>query len=152
MSPLVRLQFKKRISSVYFFPFRNRYTFQYLGRVKRKNSLRCTYLFFGLFVFSRSSFPRFLSFTGERYSVEFGGKAPVIFCPRFFPLFHGVSATISIHLVTPTAVPELNSFHRRGTRELFWHQVSTSSHGDFRPKNSILNHHFLWRKGYYFRR
>ena len=27
------------------------------------------------------------------------------------------------------------SFHRLGTRELFWHQVSTFSHGDLRPKN-----------------
>ena len=72
------------------------------------------------FFFRGVQFPRFLSFTGERCSVEFGGKAPVIFCPKFFPLFSGVSVTVSIHLVTPTAVPELNSFHRRGTREFFF--------------------------------
>ena len=66
--------------------------------------------FFFFFFFSRSSFPRFLSFMGERCSVEFGRKAPVIFCPKFFPLFPGVLATVSIHLVTPTAVPELPFF------------------------------------------
>ena len=71
------------------------------------------------FFSSRSQFPRFLFITGERCSVEFGGKALVIFCPRFFLLFLGVSATVSIHLVRPTAVLELNSFHWRGTRKFF---------------------------------
>ena len=47
------------------------------------------------------------------------GKAPVIFCPRFFPLFPGVSVTVSTHLIAPTAVPKLDSFHERGTREFF---------------------------------
>ena len=51
--------------------------------------------------------------------MEFGGKAPVIFCSRFFLLFPGVSATVSTHFVTLTAVPELNSFHGRGTLEFF---------------------------------
>ena len=49
----------------------------------------------------------FFSFTGEWCSVEMYGKAPVIFRPKFFPLFPGVSATVSIHLVTPTAVLKL---------------------------------------------
>ena len=36
MSPLVRLQFMKRISLVYFFPFLNTYKFQYLERLGGK--------------------------------------------------------------------------------------------------------------------
>ena len=36
--------------------------------------------------------------------------------PLLFPEF---LATASTHLVTQTAVPELNSFHRKGTREFF---------------------------------
>ena len=104
-----------QISSVYFFPFLNTYKFQYFGKVRRKKQF--------LSFFSRSLFPRFLFFTGERCSVEFGGKAPVIFCPRFFPLFPGVSATASTHLVTPTAIPEL-PFFSQARPGSFWHQIT----------------------------
>ena len=78
---------------------------------------------------------RVFSFTGERCSVEFGGKASVNFLSEnSAPLIPGVSATVSIHLVTPTAVLKVTSFHGRACAE-FWHQINTSSHGDLRPKN-----------------
>ena len=68
--------------------------------------------------FSKSSFPRFLSFTGERRSLESGGKAPVIFCVKIlFRSFPGVLATVSTHFVTPTAVLKLNTFRRRASPE-----------------------------------
>ena len=74
------------------------------------------------------------SFTGEWCSVEFGGKAPVNFMSKnSAPLFPGVSAIASTYLVTPTAVPELTSFHGRASPE-FWHQISTSLHSNLRPK------------------
>ena len=34
-----------------------------------------------------------------------------------------------------TAVPELNPFHGWACPSFFWHQISTSSHGDLHPKN-----------------
>ena len=72
---------------------------------------------------------------GEWCSVEFGGKAPVIFLSEnSAPFFPGVSATASTHLVTTTPVPEFNSFHGRSSPE-FWHRISTSFHDDLRPKN-----------------
>ena len=101
--------------------------------------------------FPRSSFPRFLSFTGEQCSVEFGGKAPVIFCPRSFPLFPGVSATVSTHLVTPTAVPGLNSFHQRSICGFFGNRSARLPTETSVLKTETLYLYFLWRKGYYFR-
>ena len=41
-------------------------------------------------------------------------------CPRFFLLFPGVSATVSIHLVTPTVVLKLGSVSSPGV----WHQIT----------------------------
>ena len=50
------------------------------------------------------------------------------------PLFLGISVTVSIHLVTPTAVLKLTSFHGRACPE-FWDQINTSFHGYLCPKN-----------------
>ena len=86
---------------------------QYLGRVDGENGLK-VYL-----AFSTGFFLDFFSFTGERSSVEFGGKAPVTFCPKFFPLSSGVSALVSVHLATPTAVLKLNPFHGRACPKFY---------------------------------
>ena len=48
------------IFSVYFFSLLDTYKFQYFGKVRRKN---CFKIFLS---FSKSSFPIFISFTGER--------------------------------------------------------------------------------------
>ena len=64
----------------------------------------------------------------EKASVNFLSKNSISL------LFSEFLATASIHLVTPTAVLKLTSFHGRVWPE-FWHQINTSFHGDFHPKN-----------------
>ena len=92
----------KRIFLIYFFPFLNTYKFQYVGRLGGKTVLRCTYLF------RRVHFQDSFLLRGSGVSLESGGKAPVIFCPKIlFRSFPGVLATVSAHLFTPTAVQEL---------------------------------------------
>ena len=48
-------------------------------------------------------------------------------CPRFFPLFPGISATVSIHLITPTAVLKPGSASSPGVL----HQIPVLSHSSF---------------------
>ena len=136
----------KRISSVYFFPFLNTYKFQYWGRFGGKTVLRCTYLF------RRVHFLDSFLLWGSGISLESGGKAPVIFGSKIlFCSFPGILATVSTHLVTPTAVfsrarpGSLATIQHISSRRLlsknsilfagkrawsFWHQISTSFHGD----------------------
>ena len=115
----------KRISSVYFFPFLNTYKFQYLWRLGGKQFKM--YLSF----FSRSSCPRLLSFTGER--------------PFFRIWWEGTCYLLSKILLRSSPPPEragnrplylqTEFFSRASEPGVFWHQISTSSHGDLRPKN-----------------
>ena len=118
----------KQIFSIYFFPFLNTYKFQYLGRFGGKTVLRCTYLF------RRVHFLDSFLLRGNAVSLESGGKAPVNFCPKIlFCSFPGVLATVSTHLITPTTVLKLHSFHGRGTRE-FGYSFNTSCHTDCYPR------------------
>ena len=59
-------------------------------------------------------------------------------------------ATVSTHLITPTAVQEVHSF--RGRDLGVWLQFSTSLHTDCCPRTEKPYPYFLWRKGYYFQR
>ena len=57
--------------------------------------------------------------------------------PRFFPLFPGISATVSIHLITATAVLKPGS----ASSPEVWHQIPVLSG---RPLSSKLNSSFLF--------
>ena len=73
--------------------------------------------FQGLLSFFDGILRRVFSFTGDRCSVEFGGKASVDFLSEnSAPLFPGVLVTVSIHLVTPAAVLKLTSCPEFGIR------------------------------------
>ena len=67
--------------------------------------------------------------------------------PRFFPLFPGISAAVSMHLITPTAILKTGSAYSPGV----WHEIWPSVHGVLCPENSILYPYFRWLKGCYFR-
>ena len=110
LSSLVRLQFMKRISSVYFFPFLNTYKFQYSGGLGGKTVQDV--LSFYLVYFADSFLLR-----GSGVLLNLAGRHLLSSVQGFFPLFSGVSATASTHLVTSNAVPELSSFRRRASPE-----------------------------------
>ena len=114
---------------------------QYLGRVEGENDFK-VYL-----SSSTDFFWDFFSFMASRILWSLARRHQLSSCPRLFPLFPGVSATVSIHLVTPTAVLKLGSASSPGVSE----SDHASSHGDLRPKNWILYPYFLRQKGYYVR-
>ena len=97
---------------------------QYLGRAEGENGFK---------VYSASSTGFFeISFLSRASGIlwSLAGRHRLSPCPRYFPLFPGVSATVSIHLVTPTAVLKLRSASSFGVLA----SDHTSSHGDLRPK------------------
>ena len=76
--------------------------------------------------FSTGFFWDFFSFMGERCSVEFGGKASVIFCPKILsalPWSFGDSFNTSCQA---NCCPKTESFSRSSLPGVFWHQISTS--------------------------
>ena len=110
--------------------------------------------FYGLLSFFDGFLLRFLFFHGlAGFCRNLMGRHLLTSCPRIlsaFPRSFGDTFNTSCY-ANCCPKTQFLSFHQLGTREFVWHQVSTSSHCDFRPKNWILYSYFLWRKGYYFR-
>ena len=101
----------KRISSVYFFPFLNTYKFQYLGRLGGKQFKR--YLAFNWFI------SQILIFYGRAVFCRIWREGTGYLLSKILSALPRSFGNSSTHLVTSTAVPALNSFHRRGTRQFF---------------------------------
>ena len=88
-----------------FFKLRERESIQlqYLGRVEGENGFKV------YFAFRRVSSESISFFYGQAGFFIAWLEGTLSSCPILFPLFPRVSVTVSIHLVTPTAVLKLGS-------------------------------------------
>ena len=98
---------------------------QYLGRVEGENGFK-VYL-----AFRRVSSESIFFFYGQAGFCTAWLEGTLSSYPVLFPLFPGVSATVSIYLVTPTAVPKPGSASSPGVVA----SDHPSSHGDLCPQN-----------------
>ena len=95
---------------------------------RRKNGFKL-YL-----AFRRVYFVEFLSFTGERHSVESGWRHCYLLSKDSVPLFPRSLANLA-WISCQCLSKNWRFFLRASEPRVFWHQVSTSFHDDLRPKN-----------------
>ena len=89
-----------------------------------ENGLKVYLAFFFFFFFFGGFLLRVFSLlraSGILYSLAW--RRLLSSCPRFFSLFPGISATVSVHLITPTAVLKPGSASSSGV----WHQIPVLS-------------------------